>query len=101
VTLVWVLSLPGVVCLLIVLAALERCGLTVRRGGRGVGSASGSPLAAIGMDELGALLTPAKHHELEYRRSTQLRRQDQADGAPPRLRVDLDRGVASVDGVDA
>jgi hypothetical protein len=81
----WALSLPGVVCLLVLLAALERFGLWLhgkswlpwRR------RRTGMPVSAAGFDELGAVFAAGKRDELEYRQSALMLRDDEDDGAPP------------------
>lgn len=89
------LTLPGVVVLLVGLAALERLGLWAGRSllpwrrGR-------ATVSAAGFDELTALFYAGKRIELEQRRTELVLRDDQLDGAPPRgaVRLDLDRGIA-------
>ncbi|WP_285509457.1 DUF6191 domain-containing protein [Actinokineospora sp. NBRC 105648] len=87
------MSLPGLVVLLVALAALERFGLWMsersllpwRRGN------TGTPVSAAGFEELGAVFSGEKRHELEYRQSALMLRDDEDDGAPPRhSTVDLD-----------
>ena len=86
------MSLPGLACLLVVLVALERFGLWAsgrswlpwrRRRTRPEASAAG-------LDELTALFAATKHHELQQRRTELVLRQDPADGAPWRIRVERD-----------
>jgi uncharacterized protein DUF6191 len=83
------MSLPGLVCLLVALAAVERLGrwtLPWRRG-------RGTPLSAAGIDEVTALFYATKHHELQQRRTELVLRDDQGDGDRP-FRFDLDRDGA-------
>jgi hypothetical protein len=76
------LSLPGLVCLLVVLAAVERLGrwgnsravLPWRR--------KDAPLAGTGLEELHALLSGGKRLEVEERASRSLMRDEEGDGAP-------------------
>src|SRR5689334_2811685 len=78
------LSLPGLVCLLVVLAAVERLGrwgnsravLPWRR-------KKDLPLTGTGLEELHALLSGGKRLEVEERASRSLMRDEEADGAPP------------------
>lgn len=93
------LTLPGLVCLLILLVALERFGLwAIRRSWlpwrRRVGSSGPQslPLSATGFEEVDAFFTGAKRTELEERHSRSLLRDEEADGAPPRSAVDLEGG---------
>ncbi|PPK62547.1 hypothetical protein CLV40_1349 [Actinokineospora auranticolor] len=71
--------------LLVVLAAVESAGtrLPWRRG-------KGTPVAAAGFDELGAVFSGGKREEMEYRKMSLVLRDDEDDGAPPRGSVDLD-----------
>lgn len=86
--LLFALSLPGLVCLLVVLAAIERLG-------RRRGSAGASPLAAGGFEEVDALLGGAKRIEVAERQTRSLLAQDEKSGAAPRVRVDLDAGTVA------
>jgi hypothetical protein len=93
------ISLPGLVWLLVALAALERFGLWARsssylpwRRGRRVGT----PLSAIGFEEFDATFSAGKRIELEARRSHSMLRDDEDSGAPPRTRIDLDHGIATM-----
>ena len=90
----WAMSLPGLVVLLVVLAALERFGLWASnrswlpwRRKRG-----GSPVSSAGFEELDAFFGAGKRHELNDRSHSLMMRQEQGDGAPPNMAVDLERG---------
>lgn len=95
----WAMTIPGLVCALVLLAALERFGswlggrsrLPWRRG-------SGRPLSATGLDEVTALFYATKHHELAQRRTELMLRYDEGDGAPRRFRLDPgdDRSTVTV-----
>ncbi|MDI5980311.1 DUF6191 domain-containing protein [Amycolatopsis magusensis] len=100
--LLFALSIPGLVCLLVLLAAVERCGrwagdrglLPWRRRRR---TTSGrAPLTAAGVDELHAFFSGSRRAELDDRKSQSLLREEEGDNAPPRSRIDLDRGVADL-----
>jgi hypothetical protein len=90
----WAMSLPGLVFLLVVLASLERFGLWLsdrswlpwRR------KRDGAPVSAAGFEEFDAFFGTGKRHELEQRNSSLMMRDDEQDGAPPRMEVDLDGG---------
>jgi Family of unknown function (DUF6191) len=94
--LLWAMSLPGLVCLLVLLVALERFGLWAgrrswlpwrRRADR-------LELSAAGLDEFAASFHPSKRVELSQR-NTELMLRDDAEGrAPLQLRIDLDAGTA-------
>ena len=78
------LGLPGGVLLLVALGAYE----SRKRRKR-----PGTPLSATYVNELTAMFYGTKRVELEHRQSMSLMREEDAQGAPPRVGVDLDRGV--------
>ena len=86
------ISLPGLVFLLCVLVAMERFGLWAssrswlpwRR------KREGMPLSAAGFEELDAFFGAGKRHELDERNHSLMLREDEDDGAPPLMKVDLD-----------
>jgi hypothetical protein len=89
------LTLPGLVILLVVVAAAEhawsrvgRRSLLTRRRRHAV--------SAGGMDVFSAALFPGKAVDLEEQRVREIRRDDVEDGAPPN-RIDLDAGVVYID----
>jgi hypothetical protein len=82
----WAMSLPGLVCLLFALAVIE---LVVRR-------RKGTPVSAVGFEQLGAAFDQGKADELEHRKAERMMRDDEEDGAPPRSHVDLDGGTATI-----
>jgi hypothetical protein len=92
------LSLPGLAILLIVLVALERFGLYFSR----VSwlpwrrDRAGLPLSAVAFNVFDAALSEGKNIELEQERVEFMMRDEDEDGAPPRSRIDLDSGVASL-----
>ena len=101
--LLFVLTLPGLVCLLVLLVALERFGLWAHRRSwlpwrrrTEPPGAQALPLSSIGFEEVDALLTGAKRTELAERHSRTMLRDEEGDGAPPRLLVDLDRGEVPI-----
>jgi hypothetical protein len=89
------LTLPGVVTLLIALAAVERFGLWAGRSilpwrrGR-------ATVSAAGFDEFTAILYAGKRAELDRRDSELVLRDEHPDGAPPRGGIDLDRNTATL-----
>lgn len=87
------LTLPGLVSLLIALAAVERfaawTGRTLLPWRRGR-----TTVSAVGFDELTATFYAGKRLELDQRNVELMLRDDQRDGAPPRGGIDLDRGTA-------
>ena len=87
------LTIPGLAVLLVVLAAVEAVVSRLRR--RSPLSRRHRPaLSAAGADVFSAALVPGRAVDLEQRRASELLREDETDGAPPRSRVDLDAGVA-------
>ena len=90
------LTLPGLVVLLVVLATAEH--LWSRFGRRSpVYRRERHALSAGGMDVFSAALFPGKAVDLEQQRVRELTRDDVVDGAPPYGRIDLDSGVAYLD----
>ena len=93
---VFALTLPGLVVLLLVLAAVEHAWSRLGRRSRLHGRERHA-LSAGGMDVFSAALVPGKAMDLEQQRVRELRRDDVEDGAPPYARIDLDSGVAYLD----
>ena len=91
--LLFALTLPGLVVLLVVLAAIERtCSW---RGRRSLLSTHPRPgLSAGGFDVFAAAVSPGKATKLEQRRVEEQLREDEEDGAPPRSRIDFQRRIA-------
>ncbi|MDQ3404433.1 MAG: DUF6191 domain-containing protein [Actinomycetota bacterium] len=54
----------------------------------------GTPLTATYVDEFTAMFYGTKRMELDHRDSMSMMRVEDAEGAPPWVGVDLDRGVA-------
>jgi hypothetical protein len=90
---VFFMTIPGLAVGLVALAAVDRLGVWLR--GR-----SGLPwyrdghrsIPAAGFDELEAAFYPSKRHAIERRRAELMLRDDEHDGAPPHIRVDLEGG---------
>ena len=90
------LTLPGLVVLLVVVAAAEH--VWARLGRRSpVYRRERHALSAGGMDVFSAALFPGKAVDLEQQRVRELTRDDVENGAPPHTRIDLDSGVAYVE----
>jgi hypothetical protein len=90
------LTLPGLVVLLVVVAAAEH--VWARLGRRSpLYRRERHALSAGGMDVFSAALVPGKAIDLEQQRVRELTRDDIENGAPPNTRIDLDSGVAYVD----
>ena len=85
---VFAMTLPGLVILLVVLGLIERMS-------KGVGSGRGGhATAAAGFDVLGTAFDPGTKHRIEEQESEAVRRDGLEDGAPPRSRIDLAAGTA-------
>ena len=91
--LVFAMTFPGLVVLLFVIAALDLVLLRVR--GRGlVPWRRDRVVSSTGFDLLHAALSPGKEHELDQRRTELVMREEDEEGAPPRDRIDMERGIA-------
>ncbi|MEU3572035.1 DUF6191 domain-containing protein [Kitasatospora sp. NPDC036755] len=92
------MSIPGLVCALVVLAALDQLALRAGRARwvpwRGTGREG--QISATGFEQLHAQFAAGKQHELDERGSTLMLRDEEGEGAPPRTRVDLAGGTAVV-----
>ena len=93
------MTLPGLVILLTVLAFVDQLLLRVGRAGVlpwRTGGRQGQ-VSATGFEQLHASFSPGKQNELRERQSALMLRDDDEDGAPPhRTTVDLDGGTAVV-----
>jgi hypothetical protein len=87
------LTLPGLVVVLVLVAFADQLLLRVRGHGL-VPWRRDTQVSSTGFDLLHAALSPGKQDELDQRRTEELVRDDEDDGAPARSRVDLDGGVA-------
>ena len=83
------MSLPALVLLLTVLGVLEM--MSARKRGQ-----RGSAMSSTGFDILHEALYPSKKHEIEQREHESLLAEEDAEGAPPRTRIDLDKGTAHI-----
>jgi hypothetical protein len=87
------LTLPGLVVLLVAVAFADHVLLRARGHGL-VPWRRDTPVSSTGFELLHAALSPGKQDELDQRRTEELVRDAEHEGAPPRSRVDLDAGVA-------
>ncbi len=89
-------TLPGLVVLLVAVAAVEhawsRAGRRSPLHGR-----RRSVLSAGGLDAFSPALVSGRDVDLEQQRAREIRRDDVDDGAPPYGRIDLATGVAWLD----
>ncbi|HYN57364.1 MAG TPA: DUF6191 domain-containing protein [Motilibacterales bacterium] len=83
------MTLPALVLVLTVLGVLD----ILRARGRG---RHGSAMASTGFDILQQALYPSKKHEIEQREHESLMAEEDGQGAPPRSRIDLDKGTAHI-----
>jgi len=96
---VFFLTLPGLVVGLVALAVVDRAGRWISgRSGLPWYRDGRRPAPAPGLDELQALFYASKRPAIEQRRLELVLRDDQHDGAPPRIRIDLDAGRAVITG---
>jgi hypothetical protein len=87
---VFFMTLPGLAVGLVVLAAVDRLGWWVSRRSRLPWYRDRHrPVSAIGLDELQSAFHAGKRHAIEQRKLELVLRDDEHDGAPPRVRVDL------------
>lgn len=83
------LSIPGGTLLLVIVGTYEMA--RKRRGKR-----RGTPLSAAYVDEFTAFFYGTKRTELNHRQSVSMMREENTQGAPSRLGVDLDRGIVTL-----
>lgn len=88
--LLWAMSLPGLACLLVLLAALERIGLWATGRSWLPWRRRRPAVSATAFDELTALFHASKQVELQQRRTELMLRDEEGDGAPGRIRFHLD-----------
>ena len=87
------MTIPGLAVGLILLAALDRAGLWLHgRSGLPWFRSGHRPAHAAGLDELQSVFYSGTRHAVERRRVELVLRDDEHDGAPPLVRVDLDSG---------
>ena len=97
---VFFMTLPGLVVGLVALAAVDRAGRWISgRSGLPWYRDGRRPAPAPGLDELQALFYASKRPAIEQRRRELVLRDDQHDGAPPRICIDPDTGRAVITGL--
>jgi hypothetical protein len=87
------MTLPGLVLGLLGVAAVDQLMLRLRGHGL-VPWRRDTQVSSTGFDLLHAALSPGKADELAQRHTEELVRDDEAEGAPARSRVDLVAGTA-------
>lgn len=85
---------PGVMMLLGAAAAVRWVYTRFPRTGHAQTGHTSTRLAAAGVEEITAFWYGTKRRELDQRAEQSMLREDHSDGAPPRDRIDLDRGRA-------
>ncbi len=93
--LLFALTLPGLVVLLVGVAVAEHVWSRFGRRSALYGRERHA-LSAGGMDVFSAALSPGRAVDLEQQRVRELTRDDVENGAPPNTRIDLESGVAYV-----
>jgi hypothetical protein len=85
------MPLPALVLLLFALGMIELAAAKRRPGAR-----RGTAMSSTGFDILQEALYPSTKHQVEQREHESLMAEEDAEGAPPRTRIDLDQGTAHV-----
>ena len=83
------MTLPGLVLLLTVLGIYDLMSARSKHSKK-----RGTAMSSTGFDLLQEALYPSKRYEIEQRDHEALLAEEDADGAPPRSRIDLDKGTA-------
>lgn len=83
------LGIPGGVLLMVALGAYELRPSRRRK-------QAGAPLSSTYVNEFTAIFYGSKRVELDHRDSMSMMREDDAQGAPPAVGVDLDRGIVTM-----
>lgn len=88
---VFFMTIPGLAVSLVVLAALDRLGLWLHgRSGLPWYRDGHRPAPAVGFDELQAVFYSSKRHTIERRKAERALRDEEHDGAPAHVHIDLD-----------
>ena len=90
---IFAMTLPGLVIAITIAGVIE---LLVSRNRTSESTKARRPVASAGFDILGLTLAPETKHRLEFDNSSRMLREDEADGAPPRSRIDLDARTATI-----
>jgi hypothetical protein len=83
------MTLPALVLLLTVLGVLDL--ISAKHRGR-----RGTAMSSTGFDVLQEALHPTRKYQTEQRDHEALMAEEDAEGAPARTRIDLDRGTAHI-----
>ncbi len=86
------MTLPALVLGMTVLGAIEVFAHRKDRAQRKRGTA----MSTVGFDLIQEVFNPAKRSQIEQRDHEALMYEEDAEGAPPRTRIDLDKGTAHV-----
>jgi hypothetical protein len=94
---VFFMTLPGLVVGLTALAVVDRLGRWASGRSKLPWFRDGHrPAPAPALDELQAMFHSGTRHSIERREIELVLRDDEQDGAPPRIRIDLDAGRAVI-----
>ena len=92
------MTIPGLVCLLALVALVDQLALRAGRARwipwRGTGREG--QISATGFEQLHAVFAAGKQTQLDERGSSLVLRDDEGDGAPPRGPLDLDGGPVRI-----
>lgn len=82
--LVWFMTIPGLVCLLVLLSAVDRftTWATTRSWLPWQRQARGRSVSTVAFDELEACFYAGKRHQIEQRRTEEVLRDDDSEGDP-------------------
>lgn len=88
------MSIPGTVCLLVLLASLERFGLWAGRRSwlPGRGDRTRATITGAGVEEFGAFFYAGMRDELDHRKSELVLPDSETSGDPPAVAVDPTTG---------
>jgi len=85
VALVWFMTIPGLVCVLVLLSAVDRFATwaTTRSWLPWQRQPGGRSVSTIALGEFEACFYAGKRHQIEQRRVEEILRDDDSEGAPP------------------
>lgn len=92
------MTIPGLVIGLVAFAVLDHAGLWAHRRFRLPWRRDevGRPVSAIAVGELDVFFQGTHRHQQDQRSSSLMLRDEETDGAPPGIRLDLESGTAVV-----
>ncbi|WP_131802431.1 DUF6191 domain-containing protein [Parafrankia soli] len=95
VALLWFMTIPGLVCALILLAAVDRftAWATTRSWLPWQRRPGGRSVSTIALDELEASFYAGKRHQIEQRRTEEILRDDDSESAPPHKHLEPGQAI--------